>query len=200
MTRNIGMNPALPGERALVEGVVQMTCDARVIVASSIGILQATRAAGCLLPPEAGDRVLVAPTDANAWVLCVLERDPERAATLALPARTALFAETLDIDAGRLALKGGKSVRVEAPVLFLTGKLLAQSFEFVRSTAVKLVESVFHRNARYAKNREENTETLDVAAGRMRIECRHSARLRAENVDVKAEHLLDMDGEHIKLG
>ncbi|MDR1276664.1 MAG: DUF3540 domain-containing protein [Candidatus Accumulibacter sp.] len=200
MTRNIGMTPAFPGERALVEGVVQMTFEMRVIVASSVGILQATRAAGCLLPPEAGDRVLVAPTDGNAWVLCVLERDPERAATLALPARTAFSAETLEIDAGRLALKGGESVRVEAPVLFLTGKLLAQSFEFVRNTAVKLVESVFHRRARYAKNREENTETLDVAAERMRIECRHSARLRAENVDLKAEHLLDMDGEHIKLG
>jgi hypothetical protein len=200
MTQNISLKPALPGVGALVEGVVQLTCGPRILVASSIGILQAARAAGCLLPPEAGDRVLVAQTDENTWVVCVLERDAERAAALALPANTTLCAENLEIGATRLTLKGERSACLEAPVLFLTGKLLAQSFTFVRTTAIRLVESVFQRRARYAKNREENTESLEVAAERFRLDCHKSARLRAENFDLRAECLLDMDAEHIKLG
>jgi hypothetical protein len=180
-------------ENTLTEGVVQMVCETRYMIASRMaGAVRATRAAGCLLRPETGDRVLVALTGENAWVLTVLERGSQ-AATLELPAKTTLNAERLDIEAQTLALS--------APVMMFSGKLLAQGFDFVRTAAVRLVEVAVRRHGRYGKHREETRDTLELTAGRLRVESRHSASIQAENVDIEARKLLDMNaGDLVKVG
>jgi hypothetical protein len=182
-------------ENSLIEGTVQMICETRYLVASrAAGTLRAVRAAGCLLRPEAGDRVLVALTGENAWVLSVLERRLPEEATLELPEKTTLAAGRLEIEA-RTALK------LRSPVMSLSGKLLAQGFDFVHSAAVRLVETAVHRRGCYGKHQEETKEMRELTAGRLRVESRHSARIEAENLDIKAERLLDLDaGDLVKLG
>jgi hypothetical protein len=163
-------------------------------------LVRATRAAGCLLAPAAGDRVLLALTPNNAWVLAVLEREESGAATLELPPQTTLSArETLVLTAGDLRAEAA-SLTLSAPFMRFSGKLLLQSFEIVRTLAARLVELAFRRHARYGRVKEETAETREVSAGRMRVDCAHSARFSAENLDVKARELLDMDAEHIRLG
>jgi hypothetical protein len=180
-------------ENTLAEGIVQMICGMRYMVATRpSGTVRAMRAAGCLLLPETGDRVLVALTGENAWVLSVLERGLQPA-VLELPEKSTLKAEHLDIQAQTLALS--------APVMAFSGRLLAQGFDFVRTAAVQLVEIAVRRHGRYGKHREETRDTRELTVGRLRVESRHSARIEAENVDVKARKLLDMDaGDLIKLG
>jgi hypothetical protein len=187
----------MPGSvNPLAEGVVHMICETRYLVASpSAGMVRAERAAGCLLRPQAGDRVLVAFTGENAWVLSVLERaHPEDAATLELPEKSTLAAGQLNVEA-RTALQ------LSSPVMAFSGRLLAQSFDFLRSAAVRIVEIAVHRRGRYGKHLEETRDMRELSAGRLRVESRHSARLEAENVDIKARKLLDMDaGDLVKLG
>jgi hypothetical protein len=178
---------------ALVDGRVQMACEDRLVVTGRFGLARATRAAGCLLAPEAGDRVLLTFIGEEAWVLSVLCRaSEEKVGRLALPAHTALRAKNLEL--------GGEVLTLRAGVLVLVGKLLAERFDIVRRTAGKLWEIALRRHGRFGKNREETLETSEISVGRLRLDCRHSARLRAENLDIKASELLDLDGRHIKVG
>ncbi|MDR1890496.1 MAG: DUF3540 domain-containing protein [Zoogloeaceae bacterium] len=183
---------AAPGH-ALVDGLVQMVCEDKLVVAGNFGLVRATRAAGCLLTPEAGDRVLLAFTGEDAWLLSVLCRASDtHTGTLILPAHTVMQAGRLELSSDVLELRAG--------VLFITGKLLAESFAVVRRKAGKLLDIALRRHACYGKNSEETLETSEVSVGRLRFDCRHSARMRAENLDIKASELLDLDGSHIKVG
>jgi hypothetical protein len=182
-------------ENALAEGIVQMICETRYLVTSrTTGTVRAVRAVGCLLRPEAGDRVLVALTGENAWILAVLERPQTKEATLELPEKTTL-------TAGHFEIEAKTALALRSPVTSLSGKLLAQSFDFMRTAAVKLVETAVHRRGRYGKHQEETQDTRELTAGRLRVESRHSTRIEAENIDIKAQRLLDMDaGDLVKLG
>ncbi|MDR1934304.1 MAG: DUF3540 domain-containing protein [Candidatus Accumulibacter sp.] len=193
-------------DSGLTDGVVQMICEDRLMVAGRFGLARAVRAAGCLLAPEAGDRVLLAFVGEEAWVVSVLARSSARGA-LALPAHTEIRAKTLEFHGDEaLTLKSdhlraeGQTLELRAGVMLLAGKLLAQSFGVVRLVAGKLRETALRRQASYGKNREETLETAELSAGRLRVDCRHSARLRAENLDMKASELLDLDAGHIKIG
>ncbi|GHU17226.1 hypothetical protein FACS189475_00710 [Betaproteobacteria bacterium] len=180
-------------DNALMDGLVQMVCEDKLVVAGQFGLVRATRAAGCLLTPEAGDRVLLAFTGEEAWVLSVLSRAADaKTGTLTLPAHTVMQAKRLELSSDVLELRAG--------VLFVTGKLLAESFDVVRRKAGKLLDVALRRHACYGKSREETQETAEVSVGRLRFDCRHSARMRAENLDIKASELLDLDGSHIKVG
>jgi hypothetical protein len=180
-------------DSALMDGLVQMACEDKLVVAGRFGLVRAKRAAGCLLTPEAGDRVLLAFTGEEVWALSVLSRaDDKKTGTLALPAHTLMHSQRLELSGDVLELRAG--------VLFVTGKLLAESFDVVRRKAGKLLDIALRRHASYGKNREETQETAEISVGRLRFDCRHSARMRAENLDIKASELLDLDGSHIKVG
>ena len=172
---------------ALLEAIVQMMpSDAQCfIVATASGQFRAQRAAGCLLKPEIGDHVLIARTAENHWVLAVLARNPECPGVLSLPDETR-------IEARRLVFF--------AEALDLGGRLLTQSFDYIRTRAIRMSEAVCRRHGQYGKLREETADTKEVETGRLRVDCKKSARLRAENLDVRAQELLTMDAEHIKLG
>ncbi|MDR0578071.1 MAG: DUF3540 domain-containing protein [Candidatus Accumulibacter sp.] len=184
---------AAPPESALADATVQIACEDKLVVAGRFGLARATRAAGCLLAPEAGDRVLLAFAGEEVWVLSVLARAADaNPGRLALPAHTVMRTRRLELSGDVLELRAG--------VLFATGKLLAESFGVLRRGAGKLLETALRRHVRYGKNREETRETSEVSVGRLRLDCRHSARMRAENMDIRASELLDLDGSHIKVG
>jgi hypothetical protein len=180
-------------ENALLDGQVQMACEDRLVVTGRFGLTRATRAAGCLLAPEVGDQVLLAFAGEEAWVLSVLRRaSEEKAGRLALPAHTTMRAKNLEL--------GGDVLTLRAGVLLIVGKLLAERFDVVRRTAGKLWEVALRRHGRFGKNREETLETSEISVGHLRFDCRRSAQLKAENMDIKASKLLDLDGDHIKVG
>ena len=63
-----------------------------------------------------------------------------------------------------------------------------------------LGERIARKEGRYGEL-SERTEGLDErSAGRMRVKSETSYRLRAENADVRAEAMLDLDAERIKVG
>lgn len=197
--------------------VVSRSNDA-FLVASGQGVIRATRAAGCLLEPDVQDRVLLAVlADGSAWVLSVLERntgqEPHTAATIRLPDHSVLAADTLNLaardlrcDAENLTLKAdevgieGTRVQVKGSLLCLGGKLLSQTFEAMHTVAKHSSEHILHVKKRYTELRERVYGLADRKAGRMRLESEESLRIRAAQADIKAETVLDLDAEHIRLG
>lgn len=200
------MGYALPIEEpegSLVKGTVAGvgTDDGAMLVRTPRGVVRAERAAGCLLKPRCGDTVLTAfLPDGEAWVTCVLTRaETETEAELALPERTALCARELSIEAEKAGV-AARHISMESTILSLGGGLLLQGFAAVQTAARRVGERIARKEGRYGEL-SERTEGLDErSAGRMRVKSETSYRLRAENADVRAEAMLDLDGERIKVG
>ena len=200
------MGYALPTEEpesSLVKGTVTGVGmnDGAMLVRTPRGIVRAERAAGCLLKPRCGDTVLTAfLPDGEAWVTCVLTRaEAETEAELALPERTALCARELSIEAEKAGV-AARHISMESTILSLGGGLLLQGFAAVQTAARRVGERIARKEGRYGEL-SERTEGLDErSAGRMRVKSETSYRLRAENADVRAEAMLDLDAERIKVG
>ena len=185
------MGYALPTEEpesSLVKGTVTGVGmnDGAMLVRTPRGIVRAERAAGCLLKPRCGDTVLTA-----------FLHDGE--AELALPDRTALRARELSIEAEKAGV-AARHISMESTILSLGGGLLLQGFAAVQTAARRVGERIARKEGRYGEL-SERTEGLDErSAGRMRVKSETSYRLRAENADVRAEAMLDLDAERIKVG
>ena len=157
--------------------------------------------AGCLLKPRCGDTVLTAfLPDGEAWVTCVLARaEADGEAELALPDRTALRARELSVESEKTSFVS-RTISTESTILSLGGGLLLQGFAAVQTAARRVGERIARKEGRYGEL-SERTEGLDErSAGRMRVKSETSYRLRAENADVRAEAMLDLDAERIKVG
>ncbi len=182
-------------EKASVIGV-QGTA---LLVRTRIGVMRAERAAGCLLAPRGGDGVLVAVLPGGeAWVTCVLTR-ADGDAEIELPDRTALRARELSVETEKTSF-ASRVISMEGTLLSLGGGLLLQGFAAVQTVARRIGERAARKVARLGEV-SQTTDGLDErSAGRMRVECESGYRLRAENADVRAKTLLDLDAERIKVG
>ncbi|OUO93845.1 DUF3540 domain-containing protein [Cloacibacillus sp. An23] len=196
------MGYALPIEAdgALVKGTVAgVGDDGAMLVRTPRGLVRAERAAGCLLKPRCGDVVLTAfLPGGEAWVTCVLVRG-DTEAEIELPAKTALRARELSVESESASIVS-RSISMEGTVVSMGGGLLLQGFAAVQTAARRLGERIARKSGHYGEL-SERTDGLDERrAGRMRVESEASYRLRAENADVRAKAMLDLDAERIKVG
>ncbi|MEW6122663.1 MAG: DUF3540 domain-containing protein [Pseudomonadota bacterium] len=101
----------------------------------------AARAFGCLVEPAVGDRVLVARTGGEVFILSILDRLVADAARIRVPGALTLAASDLTLEAGRrLVLSGaedavvrGERVSIQARTLSLVGRMLSVVMDQVRS-------------------------------------------------------------------
>ena len=196
------MGYALPIEEptgSIEKGTVIGVQGRAVLVNMMHGIVRAERAAGCLLTPRSGDVALVALlSDGEAWVTCVLSR-ADGEAEIEFPEKTSLRGQELSIESEKTSLSA-RSISLEGTILSLGGGILLQGFAAVQTAARRVGEHIARKEGRYGELCER-TEGLDErSAGRMRVKSETSYRLRAENADVRAEAMLDLDGEKIKVG
>lgn len=207
------VQPVQGMENRIVSGVVQVTDGEALLVRGDFGLVRCQRATGCLLTPVPQDRVLLAFVEETAWVLAVLERKAKGAAVLHLPEQAELWTDSLAIrartthlDAEELTLSSrtlrlaAEDMSLHSSLLALSGKVLVQGFGAVQNFACWLGERVFRRKARYGELRENVDGLVERQAGRVRLNSRASYRLRAENADIRAKTVLDLDAEHIKMG
>lgn len=181
------------------KGTVMGAQGRALLVQTARGIVRAERAAGCLLTPKRGDVVLVvALADGEAWVTCVLSRAAGEA-EIELPEKTALRGRELSVESEKTSF-AARTISLEGTILSLGGGLLLQGFAAVQTAARRVGECVARKSGRYGEL-SERTDGLDErSAGRMRVSSETSYRLRAENADVRAEAMLDLDAERIKVG
>lgn len=196
------MGYALPIEEpegSIDKGMIVGSQGSTLLVRTRFGIVRAERAAGCLLSPRCGDEVMTASLpDGEVWVICVLSR-PSGEAEIELPEKTVLKGRELSFASEKMNFTS-RFISMEGTLLSMGGGLLLQGFAAVQTAARRLGERVARKEGRYGEL-SERTEGLDErSAGRMRVNSESSYRLRAENADVRAQSMLDLDAERIKVG
>ncbi len=168
------------------------------------------RAAGCLIEPRPGDRVVVfADAGSPRFITMVLSR-----ATLGEATLSAGSGEALRIEAPRLALAAGHEITIEAPALAvdadratLTVRTLGFGGDVLRAVARRIesvaddLHSVAGRAIRKATTQVTVVEGADVLrAGQVIHEAREVMTLDAEQVVVTAREDVRVDGERISMG
>ncbi|WP_302807065.1 DUF3540 domain-containing protein [Cloacibacillus porcorum] len=193
---------ALPVEEpggTLDKGTVMGVQGTALLVMTSQGVVRAGRAAGCLLAPRAGDGVLTAfLPNGEAWVTCVLTRT-DGEAEIELPDETTLRGRKLSVESESTRFVS-HTISMKGTVLSLGGGLLLQGFAAVQTAACRVGELISRKSGRYGELSEQTDGLDERRAGRMRIESESSYRLRAENADVRAQAMLDLDAERVKVG
>ncbi|WP_454915554.1 DUF3540 domain-containing protein [Xanthobacter sediminis] len=199
--------PAAPG---LVQGRV-FALDAAQTVGVAIGDdrVWAQRSLSCLLVPEAGDRVLVARVDGEAFVLAVLDRLLPDTMTLSVPnaRHVVLSAPDITLQAGdRLAMRGreatldGGNVRILAASFSLVGRMATFVADLLRTTA-RHSETVAEQVTMQAGERTTRVKGTDVSevgthvqhVEQISLETAHSAVLTAKED-------LRFDGTRVTVG
>jgi len=187
----------------------------RVVTGDGQGI-NAQKAAGCLLVPEMGDRVLLAcDEEGEGFIMEVLVK-ARLPAEVVVPGDVTIRSENGDLRLmGRtIAVAAEEKATVEAPVLALTGvtgegrflsfSLMAKILG-VRSGRVSAIidvlDTVCGRLTERIRNSFRHIENLEeVKAGRLRTIVRERFALRAKQTSILSEEEVTIDGRKIHLG
>ncbi|WP_027186289.1 DUF3540 domain-containing protein [Desulfovibrio inopinatus] len=160
---------------------------------------EAKQAAGCLLVPESGDKVLVLREgEAETYILHVLEK-AAGPSTLEFPDTVCVRAPEVQVEGtSRLALQGAEVVvhGVKGTVSFLRLDVCARTcvaqINTVRAVMLSLVQRM-ERCFRSVRNERVRASSIDV-----RAEDRMS--MHANDVEMIAHREVKVDGERINLG
>lgn len=197
-------------------GVVTRFDGAGASVRVGTATYSATRAKSCLVAPEVGDRVLLAMTEKEAWVLAVLDAAQEGApTTVKVDGELTLAADKVKLlarEEASIASSGRfEAVASRIDVKALTGnvaihRIVASAanalFDVAElKTVATTVENVAERLVQKTKRLYRFVEEIErVRAARMDVDAGKSLRMHAETSLVTAETLVKVDGEHIHMG
>lgn len=213
LAREIERRGEVLGTRGRVVGK-----DAGVVrVRTAGGEIVARRAAGCLLDPTPGDEVLVGSTDGDAWVLVVLDRDPERSTEIAVEGDLRLRSSR-----GKVAVVGQEGVDL---ISAGTTKVVSSSIE-VRSLAASVVvegldvvsgwvraevdkarvvakslDQVLDRFSQRVRRSYRHVEDIDqLQAGTVHHRVEKTMRIHANDAALTADGIVKLDGKQIHVG
>lgn len=188
---------------------------------------RAQRAAGCVLAPDVGDRVLIWAPASNhasddgfskpcAYVLTVLARGGAPRAALALPGGVVLEAgaDGLRIDAPRIAIAARAQIDIDAPRIDLSaqdGRLRVEHLDARAKSIDGRANDIRLVARRFTATIDRVLHTLghcfrrvrgvdDTHAGRVRWQVDERAYLHANDVTLLADRHVGIDGERIHLG
>lgn len=188
-----------------------------LLVRSDFGVYKARRAASCLIEPETGDMVLFCTADGdNAYILAVLERG-QGAATISVDGdlKLRLDAGSFSIDArDGVGLASAGKISMTSPELevqavtadltvqntSITGTIIQASLEKIKLFAGSfdsLLDRIYQRVKRSYRFVEETdqmrAENIDHRAEKL-------LNLRGKNAVINARELVKLDGEQIHVG
>ena len=205
-------------EATQLSGYVVRVEGRAVVIRYEGGECRAARAVSCLIDPVLGDRVLFAAlADGSSFVLAVLEREEEGAATISMDRDL-----TFRVPDGRfdVVTKEGVGLVSTGAVSIITPELEVKAvdgrFSIERLTTLSrhllaevvnakivagAIDSVVDRVSARIKRAYRTVEELDqLRAGRIDHSAEKSLHLSAEDALVTATELVKFDGEHIHLG
>lgn len=158
------------------------------------------RAVGCLIVPQAGDRVIISSMDNQIWLLMVLERDEDRQVELNV------LSDLHIRSAGKLSLSG-QSLRVNAQKgdchineMNYSGDKLSVWVNLSRIVGER-TESVWQTVIQISHHLLRTTRwTEQVRAGQLDIKAEDYARLHARNTVITSKAITKVDSEQIHMG
>jgi hypothetical protein len=179
--------------------------------------LEARRAAGCLVEPEEGDRVLLAWIGDERFILSVLAREPGAASRLSVdgdlelrvPAGRFVVASQHGIDlttaadanltAGELNVTAARA-KLFVQALEALGERVEAQWSRAKIVAEK-VDGIFERlHQRVARSYRFVREMDQVRAANLDYRAEHTARVHAENAVITADDVVKVDGEQVHIG
>ncbi len=181
-------------------GEVETATDGRVMVSTSAGIVQARLALSCLAQPVAGDIVILAQQNGQAWVLALLSRATDQALVLQTDRATRLIVgDTLEIETQNLSLK---AVQMEISTDNFNLKArsvqwLANALEIVSDHINQFSQSLNLRAKSYQR-RIEDMELVRLGHLDQRVE--GLAHMHAQHTVIKSKELVKIDGKQIQVG
>lgn len=203
-------------QSGLIRGQLELTVGEMYVVAGDDGSrIQARRATGCLLLPEAGDRVLISrEAGQDNFILSVLVKaNSETRLVLGASSATCnedglrLSAESIEILVDKKAAVSAPEVRlsgVKGRVDFLDFALRSQKAAAIvknASTCIERLDSVIGRLTQKIRDSYRHIERLDHAkAGRVRRFIRERFVLRSQDATIQADKDIKMDADQIRLG
>lgn len=205
---------SLHGCVQLEHATVKTCTDAGLIVHGPAGVATAQAAAGCLVEPMAGDRVLVSRSGRECFVLTVLARQGD--------GRSIRVSGELTVSARRLTLHGDEgtdlgdttSLDLHSPRVTVAGQDTEVQAQRLRASAAEgrahfrqirvvadTIEAVSDRIAQCARQvvrRVEEVETLHV--GNLVQRVRENLLSRSKRASITASKDVHIDGERIHMG
>ncbi len=196
-------------------GTVRAWSGEDYMVETPAGILKTRLAAGCLLQPESGDRVLLTHSPEESYILAVLaKRNPTTGRMQLGGVRFSGREEGLTIEAADLELLISRRTRLETAALetmALEGRFFLKKAFFSahrllsRIQRFDLVTEVFNTFARKFVQRLKDcyawVEGLEQRKiGRLRYLVKESLFLRARRSTLRAKEKVTIDGKKINLG
>ena len=181
-------------------GEVETATDGRVMVSTSAGIVQARLALSCLAQPVAGDIVILAQQNGQAWVLALLSRATDQALVLQTDRATRLIVgDTLEIETQNLSLK---AVQMEIStdsfnLKARSAQWLANALEIVSDHINQFSQSLNLRAKSYQR-RIEDMELVRLGHLDQRVE--GLAHMHAQHTVIKSKELVKIDGKQIQVG
>ncbi len=192
----------------LICGVVIAEAEGQYHVLMEYGtVIVSKKAAGCLIVPETGDRVLVAfEGGKTAFILNILAKSKENT-RIALPGKVVIEGE-------EITLRGDKSTSIEAPEVKLSGihgEASFAGFSFMASwceTRVKkavfvarALDAIIDSTTEKVRNSFRYIEEMEqTTAKRIRTIVKERFFLKAKHASVIAEEEVTIDGNKIHIG
>ncbi len=189
-----------------------------ILVQSESGVVTADRAAGCLLDPKAGDKVLVSILGENeAYVLSVLKRADGSGKTITFDGDTTFCVANGELNvlaSEKVNIGSAGEVSVSATTFGLTameGKVVADNMSFVGSLfsgnvkVVKLFaktfDSIIERlSQRLKRSYRTVEETETVRADMIHYRAGTAFVAHGENTIITAKNNIKINGDLIQLG
>lgn len=192
-----------PGADAVTQAVARIVevGDDGLQLAVGARRVRGRRATSCVVEPAPGDTVLVAETDAGAFVLAILARSVDIPAVISVPdtPEATLAQDRLSVRCDELTVDA-TSTTVRSRIARVAGRTLNAVAERLDVVARTLRRSADHdfSHARTATRTVEGAET--VTAGELMLEARTALAQRGHIVLVDAREDVRINGERITMG
>lgn len=201
-------------EDGLLRGQVVACIDGKFQVESTHEVLNCRPAAGCLLQPRVGDKVLIHAGD-PAYILSILERDEQTEAIIDLPNRTTFHCrEKLTMNAQQLQASAQDRLELSAPELSVTanssnwlvnrlsfvGETFSSSWHQAEQTIIDLQTHCHSWTQRLGNSFRHIRELDETQAQDVRIVAEETINTHARLVNQTATELVRIDSEEVHLG
>lgn len=183
---------------SMESGTVVLTDGSTSVVRTQSGDVRAARAQSCLIEPAPKDRVLVAISGGEAFVLAVLTKGEAGAVRLSADEPIEIVSKQGNVSvvaAGEVSLVGGKAASITTPELSVNaarGRARIDDLGFVgkvASVGVTMLKTV-------AETAERTAGRLVERLGRSYRFIEETENVRARDIDMRTESNLQLRGEH----
>lgn len=199
-------------------GAVVAGGEGQLLVQCDLNRYHARRAVSCLIEPEIGDLVLFCMAeDDGAYILAILEREGGSVTTVSVDGDL-----NLRLDAGRLGIEACEGVAISTPrrlsmmssdlhiraaaadltcrQMFITGAILQATLGRIKLFADSFDSLCERLHQRVKRSYRFVEETDQVRAENIDHRAEKLLNLRGENMVINARELVKVDGEQIHFG